>query len=134
MCVYYPPWLTLLHVTAVCWFPDITDKGSDLCLFTAALFLCLQSSEDVWVLSTLYELVFLQEALKRLDWQAEDLAAQSKEGIVSQHLIVFMVRLAVQGGRGGGRGRDGGKEGGREPIGLCWQVWVWLFVNDIHTS
>ena len=67
----------------------------------------------MWVLSTLYELVFLQEALKRLDWQAEDLAAQSKEGIVSQHLIVFMVRLAVQGGgEGGGGGVVERREGG----------------------
>lgn len=56
---------------------------------------CSQPSEDVWILSSLYEMIFLQEALERLDWQAEELAAQSKEGLITQHIVVFMVRRYV---------------------------------------
>lgn len=54
-------------------------------------------SEDVWVLSTLYEMVFLKQALERLDWQADELASQHKDGVIIEQLVVFM----YTGGDGG---------------------------------
>ena len=42
-------------------------------------------------MSTLYEMVFLKQALERLDWQADELASQHKDGVITEQLVVFMV-------------------------------------------
>lgn len=49
----------------------------------------------MWVLGSIYEMVFLKQALERLDWQAEELAAQHKDGIITEQVVVFMVRCHV---------------------------------------
>ena len=60
-------------------------------------------SEDVWVLSTLYEMVFLKQALERLDWQADELASQHKGGVITGQLVVLMVSCHGCQVRGGGQ-------------------------------
>ena len=74
-------------------------------LFNAVLLLRSQKpSEDVWVLSTLYEMVFLKQALERLDWQADELASQHKDGVITGQLVVLMVSCHGCQVRGGGAG------------------------------
>ena len=48
-------------------------------------------------------MVFLKQALERLDWQADELASQHKDGVITEQLVVFMVSChgcQVCGGRG----------------------------------
>ena len=90
-------------------------------LFNAVLLLRSQKpSEDVWVLSTLYEMVFLKQALERLDWQADELASQHKGGVITGQLVVLMVSCH------GCQVRGGGSRGG-------WGRWFVYNIQDIRS-